>query len=249
MAPLFGGFCATGTIARTVANVRSGGVTPVAGMVHSVTLLGIVLVAAPLAQDIPLASLAAILMFVAYNMGEWEHFWSMRRFSLNYRAILTSTFILTVVIDLTAAVEVGLVLACLFFITRVTSLTYLETLNSYHDEVEILRLHGSLFFGSIGKIEDLLDPSRKVPKVTILDLSYLLNMDTTGLEALEQMHHLLEKQGGTLVLCGAEEQPASLLHRSGFDERLGQDHVLKSLEAARAYANALVHKLKSEKSE
>ena len=242
VAPLFGGFCATGTIARTIANVRSGAVSPVAGVVHSLTLLVIVLVAAPLAQDIPLAALSAILLFVAYNMGEWKQFLSMRRFTMNYRAILLSTFVLTVVIDLTAAVEVGLVLSCLFFITRVTSLTYLEQLDSLNDKIEIFRLHGSLFFGSISKIEELLDPQRQVARVTVLDLSHLLNLDTTGLEALEQLHDILDKRGGALILCGPPQQPASLLHRSGFAQHLGQDHILSSLEEARAASTALANR-------
>jgi len=235
IAPLFGGFCATGTIARTVANIRSGAVTPVAGMIHSLTLLVIVLVAAPLAQDIPLTSLAAILMFVAYNMGEWKQFWHMRHFTLNYRIILVTTFVLTVAIDLTAAVEGGLLLSCLFFITRVTSLTRLELLESVGDEVQVYRLHGSLFFGSISKIEGLLDPNRAVPKITILDLSGLLNLDTTGLEALESVHGALEKKGGVLLLCAAPSQPTSLIQRSGFAERLGRNHIFESLEEARAF--------------
>lgn len=232
VAPLVGGFCATGTIARTVANIRSGAVTPVAGMIHALTLLVIVLVAAPLAQDIPLTSLAAILLFVAYNMGEWRQFWRMRNFTMNYRVILVTTFVLTVVIDLTTAVEAGLVLSCLFFITRVTSLTYLESVESGSPDMQIFRLHGSLFFGAISKIESLLDPNRPVPRTTVLDLSDLLNMDTTGLEALEGLHALLEKQGGTLILCGAPPQPASLIQRSGFADVLGAGHVFASLSEA-----------------
>jgi len=240
IAPLFGGFCATGTIARTIANIRSGAVTPVAGMIHSLTLLVIVLLAAPLAQDIPLASLSAILLFVAYNMGEWKQLWRMRNFTLNYRIILVTTFVLTVVIDLTVAVTSGLLLACLFFITRVNSLTFLEPIDSGLADVQIYRLHGSLFFGSVSKIEELLDPSRPVAKLTILDLSTLLNMDTTGLEALEGIHGLLEKNDGTLLVCGAPEQAASLIRRSGFAEKIGTDHIFASLEEARSFSTISV---------
>ena len=240
IAPLFGGFCATGTIARTIANVRSGAVSPIAGIVHSITLLVIVLVAAPLAQDIPLTSLAAILMFVSYNMGEWKEFWHMRHFSLNYRMILVSTFVLTVVIDLTAAVEVGLLLSCFLFITRVSSLTYLEHLDSPCPEVDSYRLHGSLFFGSISKVEELLKPNRVMPKVMILDLSTVLNLDSTGVEALEELYGLLRKHQGTLILCGAPPQVDSILHRSGFATTLGEDHILPSLEDARTFSTISV---------
>jgi SulP family sulfate permease len=167
-APLFGGFCATGTIARTVTNIRSGARTPVAGIVHALVLLLVVLFAAPLARDIPLATLAAILMFVAWNMGEWHEFARLRRFSNNYRTILLSTFVLTVVLDLTVAVEVGLLLACLFYVTRMASLTRIDAIPDeelvrmgFHaGEVEVHRVSGSLFFGALGRFDALLDPSR-----------------------------------------------------------------------------------------
>jgi SulP family sulfate permease len=240
-APLFGGFCATGTVARTVANIRSGAVSPIAGIVHSATLLLIVLVAAPLAENIPLATLSAILMFVAYNMGEWDGFIHMMRFTNNYRAILVSTFVLTVIIDLTVAVEAGLAMACIFFITRVSSLTNLEAVSEQEEHwmglpletVEVFRLHGSLFFGSISKIEGLLDPGRPVRPITLLDMSDVLNIDTTGLDALKTLHDMVSKKGGTLVLCGLDKQPASIVHRSGFDAQLGPHHIFKTIEDAR----------------
>jgi len=239
VAPLFGGFCATGTIARTVTNVRSGAATPVAGIVHALVLLAIVLVAAPLARDIPLATLSAILLFVAWNMGEWHEFARLRRFSMNYRVILLATFVLTVVIDLTVAVEVGLVLACLFFVTRVSSLTRIEPIEEHeedrsglpHGQVDAFRVTGSLFFGAVSKLEGLLDPKRPVAPLTVLDLSGLLNMDTTGLDALESLHALIARRGGRLVLCGLQVQPASLIRRSGFDVRLGADGIHDDLPA------------------
>ena len=129
--PLFGGFCATGTIARTMTNVRSGAKTPVAGIVHAAVLLAIVLVAAPLARHIPLATLAAVLLYVAYYMGEWHEFVRLRQFSNYYRVVLLTTFVLTVVIDLTVAVQVGLVLACLLFIARISGLTRVEPIRSW----------------------------------------------------------------------------------------------------------------------
>lgn len=253
-APLFGGYCATGTVARTVANIRSGAVSPISGIVHSLTLLAIVLIAAPLAVNIPLATLSAILMFVAYNMGEWEGFLHMMRFSNNYRAILVTTFLLTVIVDLTVAVEVGLAMSCIFFITRVSSLTNLESVSEQEEHwmgippetVEVFRLHGSLFFGSISKIEGLLDPKRAVRPITLIDMSDVLNIDTTGLDALKSLHVIVSKQGGTLVLCGLDEQPASIVHRSGFDEELGPLHIFKTVEEARDHIEGTLSASKSQ---
>ena len=241
VAPLFGGFCATGTIARTVTNIRAGARTPVAGIIHAVTLLVIILVAAPLAQHIPLAALAAILMFVAYNMGEWHEFVRLRRFSNHYRVILLATFVLTVVIDLTVAVEVGLVLACLFFISRVSSLTRIEPLSDSEaalegfdlEQAEIFRVYGSLFFGTVSKLEGLLDPKREIKEWMMLDMSGVLNIDTTGLEAIESLQTLHEKRGSRLILAGLSEQSLSLIRRSGFQEKIGLENIVADMAQAR----------------
>ena len=231
-APLLGGFCATGTIARTMTNVRSGGQTPVAGMVHAACLLAVVLAAAPLAKHIPLATLAAILIYVAYYMGEWHEFARLRQFSNYYRLILLSTFILTVVVDLTVAVQVGLVLACLFFIARISGLTRVDALESRQPGVEAYRISGSLFFGAVSKMDGLLDPRRPLPRVLMLDLSQLLNMDTTGLETIETLHGMLQKRGGLLVLAGVQDQPRGLLLRSGLLAKLGDVNVVATLADA-----------------
>ncbi len=236
-APLFGGFCVTGTIARTVTSIRSGASSPIAGVIHAAVLLLIVLVAAPLAHDIPLATLAAILLFVAWNMGEWHEFARLRQFSVNYRVILLATFLLTVMLDLTVAVEVGLVLACLFFVTRISSLTRIEPIEETElariglqpGQVDAYRVIGSLFFGAVSKLEGLLDPKRRTAPLTVLDLSGLLNMDTTGLDALQSLQTMLTRRGGRLVLCGLQAQPASLVQRSGFAERLGEEGSLPDL--------------------
>ncbi|AZN38073.1 STAS domain-containing protein [Iodobacter ciconiae] len=238
VSPLFGGFCATGTIARTVTNINSGATSPVSGMVHALSILLLMAVAAPFAKLIPLSSLAAVLLYVAWNMGEWAEFRRLQQFTGNYRTILLSTFILTVVVDLTVAMEVGLLLACIFFITRVSSLTHLtkvelpESISSKAGQIEAWRIHGSLFFGSIAKIESLLDPHKIQPDLLILDLSSLLNMDTTGLEALESLQNLLHHKGASLIICGAGIQPHSLIHRSGFDQHLGAEFLLSDLQAA-----------------
>ena len=239
-APLLGGFCATGTIARTMTNVRSGARTPVAGMVHAAALLVTVLLAAPLSRHIPLATLAAVLLYVAYYMGEWHEFVRLRQFSNYYRAILLSTFLLTVVVDLTVAVQVGLVLACLFYIARISGLTRVEPIPEIEESmagvdrrnVEAFRISGSLFFGAVSKMDGLLDPRRQLPRVMILELGQLLNMDTTGLETLETLQRMLHKRGGTLILCGVQEQPKGLVERSGLLADVGVENIVPTLAEA-----------------
>ncbi|MGB4063545.1 MAG: SulP family inorganic anion transporter [Azonexus sp.] len=249
-APLFGGFAATGAIARTSTNVKSGGRTPIAGMVHAAVLLGIVLVAAPLASYVPLATLSAIVMVVAINMGEWHQFVELRRYSYNYRIILLATFFVTVLFDLTIAVELGMVLASLFFIYRMSELTKIDRLPLseeaqepqflYPDgtmRVAAWQMFGSLFFGAVNKLEELLDPREGHPEVVILDMTRLIQLDTTGLEGLENLRDKLSKRGCTLLVCGLNSQPGSLLYRSGFIDHLGDENVLTDLSEAlkRAY--------------
>jgi SulP family sulfate permease len=255
-APLFGGFAATGAIARTSTNVKAGGRTPVAGMVHAAVLLGIVLVAAPLAAFVPLATLSAIVMVVAINMGEWHHFRELHRFSYNYRAILLATFFVTVIFDLTVAVELGMVLASLFFIVRMSELTRVERrhLREEASEPQFLypdgtmrvaawQLFGSLFFGAVNKLEVLLDPEAGHPEVVILDMTQLIQLDTTGLEGLDNLLDKLKKRGCTLLVCGLNSQPGSLLYRSGFIDHLGDDNVCTDLAAALARAYILLPNL------
>jgi SulP family sulfate permease len=237
--PFFGGIAVTGTIARTVTNIRTGARTPISGIVHAITLLAIVLLAAPLASDIPMAALAGILLFVAWNMGEWRAFPQLRQFTINYRVVMLATFLLTVIFDLTVAVEVGLVLASLFFIVRIASVTRIEPIDlaalpGGAPSVEGWRLFGSLFFGSVNRLEPLLDPARPLADVTVLDLHQLINLDTTGLDALQSLHRMVDKRGKRLVIVGANTQPLSLMERSGFASVLGSHAFFDSLEAALA---------------
>ncbi|MBK6357658.1 MAG: sulfate permease [Betaproteobacteria bacterium] len=249
-APLFGGFAATGAIARTTTNVKTGGRTPIAGIIHAVVLLAIVLILAPLASYVPLATLSAIVMVVAINMGEWHQFLELRRYSYNYRIILLATFFVTVLFDLTIAVELGMVLASLFFIYRMSELTRIERLplTEEADEPAFLypdgtmrvaawQMFGSLFFGAVNKLEELLDPREGHPEVVILDMTRLIQLDTTGLEGLENLRDKLSKRGCTLLVCGLNSQPGSLLYRSGFIDHLGDDNVSADLSEAlkRAY--------------
>jgi SulP family sulfate permease len=236
--PLFGGIPATGTIARTVTNVRAGATSPVAGMVHAATLLAIVLLAAPLAMHVPLPALAGILMFVAWNMGEWREFARLRNFSVPYRTILLGTFALTVIFDLTVAVEVGLVLACVFFIYRMSTLFSVQASTAVDPPpgVKVLELYGSLFFGAVGKVEALPAGLPADTRAVVLDMHRLISLDTSGIDALEQLHRTLHRGGITLVLARVNEQPRSLMRRSGFEERLGAGHIVDTLAQALAGA-------------
>ena len=211
--PFFGGMPATGTIARTVTNVKNGGNSPIAGIVHALTLLMVVWVAAPLAGDIPLAVLSAILMFVAWNMGEWREFVHLRQFRLPYRATLLAVFVLTVVVDLTVAVEVGLIAACLTFIFRISSLSRAEAINVAMPNVLAYRLNGALFFAAVALVEDIED---KLPsKAVVLDLSSLLYIDSSGADALQALARTCEKKHVRLIVCAVSHQPLDILRRCG----------------------------------
>jgi len=236
VAPFFGGIPATGTIARTVTNVKAGAASPVAGIIHALTLLLVILVAAPLAAHIPLAALAGILLMVAWNMGEWHEFARLRHFSLPYRTILVGTFAMTVIFDLTVAVEVGLVLACIFFIYRMSTLFRVEVLESEPGQpadAMVMQVFGSLFFGAVGKVEGLAESLPPGCKTLVLDMRMLISIDTSGLDALIQLHRALSRQGKTLILCGLNEQPASLIQRGGLAYALGEEAVMPDLESWR----------------
>jgi SulP family sulfate permease len=219
--PFFGGMPATGTIARTVTNVKNGGTSPVAGMVHAVTLLAIMWLAAPLAGSVPLAALSAILMFVAWNMGEWHEFVHLRQFRMPYRISLIAVFLLTVIVDLTVAVEVGLIAACLTFIYRISSLTRAEVVDAQHfpvltglrHEVHAHRLYGALFFGAVKLVEAMQDqlPSRAL----VLDLKNLIYIDSSGADTLLALVRACHKKQVRLIVCGLSNQPLDIAERSG----------------------------------
>jgi SulP family sulfate permease len=232
--PFFGGIPATGTIARTVTNVRAGATSPVAGIVHALALLLIVLLAAPLAMHVPLAALAGILLFVAWNMGEWHEFVRLRQFALTYRVTLVGTFLLTVIFDLTVAVQVGLIMACVFFIWRMGQLFRVTALpdGSLPPGVQGFELFGPLFFGAVGKIEALPGRVALGTRAVVLEMHRLISMDTSGLDALRQMHRALQRRGIALVLANVNEQPLSLIRRSGFEAVLGAEQIVPSMAEA-----------------
>ncbi len=253
-APLFGGFAATGAIARTATNIRTGGRTPIAGIIHAGVLLAIVLALAPAASHIPLATLSAIVVIVSINMGEWHAFApkELARYSLNYRTILLATFFVTVVFDLTLAVEIGMALASLFFIYRMSDLTRIDRVPledfygvealSHPDgtpRIVAYKLKGSLFFGAANKLANLLLGLPGHPEVVVLDLDKVINIDTTGLDILQTLHRNLQKRGAHLVLCGLNSQPGSIVFRSGFSDKLGDDNIAANLTEALIRAQRL----------
>ncbi|MBA4215883.1 MAG: sodium-independent anion transporter [Methylibium sp.] len=230
-APLFGGLPATGTIARTVTNIRAGATSPVAGMVHAAALLLVLLLAAPLAVHVPLAALAGILLVVAWNMGDWHEFARLRRFNLTYRTLLLGTFTLTVVADLTVAVEVGLVAACLFFVYRMSQLFTLQRVagQPLPDGVVAYELYGGLFFGAVGKLEPLPELLPAGTRAVVFEMHRLIMLDTSGVEALRDLHRALARRGVALVLAHVNAQPLSLLERAGLADELGDAGIVPGL--------------------
>jgi len=245
--PLVGGIPATGAIARTATNIRSGGRTPVSGMVHALTLLVILLVAAPMARFIPLATLAAILLVVAYNMSEWREVRTILTLSKTDIAVWVMTFALTVLADLTVAVEIGMLLAALLYIYRVSQTTTVAPVTEEYIEdgrphvlqdkllppyVLVLRIHGPFLFGATEKLSEATADMDSLPPVVILRLRNMTAIDATGLHELERLTDRLRGTGRTLLLCGARSQPEQLLRQSPFLQDLGEENMLPHVEAA-----------------
>ena len=253
-APLVGGIPVTGALARTATNVRAGARSPVAGMVHAATLLAIILVLAPLAIYVPLATLAAVLFVVAYNMGEWREIPGIWRIDWADKSVWLITFGLTVMADLTLAVEVGMALAALLYIYRVTGTTVVSTLSP--DDIEggrvhalqdkhvpanvtILRIHGPFLFGMTDKLVDVTADLSGFGPIVILRLRHMPAIDATGLHALEALSDRMRKSGRTLILCGARQQPAAFLERSEFMAHVGAENIVPNVEAALARAEEI----------
>ena len=227
--PFFGGMPATGTIARTVTNIESGGRSPLAGVIHALTLLLVVLFAAPLAKNIPLASLAAILMYVAWNMGEWKKFVDLKQFRLPYQLTIVSVFLLTVILDLTVAVQVGLLFAFITFIYRISSLSRCELadasnfsqLENQQGRIDAYRIYGAIFFGAVKLLEKI---EEKLPsQVLLIDLKNVIYVDTSGMETITELAHLCKIRNIKLIICGLEHQPYEMAQRSGFLQTLPLD--------------------------
>ena len=243
--PLVGGLPATGAIARTATNIRAGARTPVAGMIHAVTLLVILLVAAPLAKLIPLSVLAGILMVVAYTMGAWDETREILRLSRADIAVWLITFSLTVLADLTVAVEVGMILAVLVYIRKVTATTTVSRVtddyvrsglshslqvHSLPPGVAMFRIHGPFLFGAADKLAAVEDVIPTLPPVVMLRLRNMTAIDATGLHALEKLATALHASDRELILCGARDQPRRLMERAEFHHRIGADNIQPTLE-------------------
>jgi len=245
--PLVGGIPATGAIARTATNIRSGARSPLSGMVHALTLLVILVVAAPFARFIPLAALAAILFVVAYNMSEWREVRTILKLSKADIVVWVMTFALTVLADLTIAVEIGMLFAALLYIYRVTQTTTVAPVTEEYIEdgrphvlqdkllppyVMVLRIHGPFLFGATEKLSDATVDVESLPPVVILRLRNMTAIDATGLHELEKLADRLRATGRTLLLCGARSQPEQLLKQSTFLQYLGEENMLPHVEAA-----------------
>ena len=245
--PLFGGLPATGAIARTATNIRSGAKSPVAGMIHAVTLLAIILFAAPLVKNVPLSALAAILMMVSYNMGDWEEIPEILKLSVADIAVWLVTLTLTVVTDLTFAVEVGMVLAALMFIRKVSRTTTVSRVTRDYVEdsrVHVLqgkdipeytvvyRIHGPFLFGATDKFAEILNQLDTLPPIVVLRLRNMTAVDATGLGAIEELADQLHAKGRTLLLCGAREQPAKLMQQAEFERHVGKENICANITDA-----------------
>ena len=253
--PFFGGLPATGAIARTSANVNNGGRTPIAGIVHSLTLLLVVLVFARQAVYIPVAAMSAVLVMVAFRMGEWHEF---RRLNLMPRSdavVLLATFVLTVIFDLVVAVEVGMVLAAVLFIHRVSETTEVSLVTD-EDVLEspeqiaqgkkipngvlVYRIFGPFLFGAAEKMEDAMQRVGKLPRVLILRLHLVSAMDATALNALESIVERMQHARGTVILSGVHRQPLDMLRKAGFVEVIGRKNFCATFDDALVRANQVL---------
>jgi SulP family sulfate permease len=258
--PMFGGLPATGAIARTATNIRSGAQSPVAGMIHALILLCILLFAAPLVSYVPMAVLAGILMVVAYNMGEWREIPQLLKLTKTDISVWIVTFGLTVFADLTVAVEAGMILAALLFISRVASTTTVSQVTEEYVEdgrvhilqdkdipyyATIFRIHGPFLFGATDKLSTITENMHKLPPVVILRLRNMNALDATGLFAIEEVANQLHGAGRTLILCGAREQPRELMHQAEFEEVVGRENICENVQEALRRAEEIYERLET----
>jgi SulP family sulfate permease len=261
VSPLFGGIPATGAIARTMTNINNGGRTPIAGIVHAVVLLLIFLFLMPLAQYIPMACLAGVLVVVSYGMSGWRSFLALTRNPKSDVTVLVLTFLLTIIFDLTIAIEVGLICACLLFMRRMSETTDVKAvydeidLNEDADMqsgnlehltipkgVEVYEINGPYFFGAGNRFEDLMARYGDRPKVRIIRMRKVPFIDSTGLHNLENMCLMSQKEGITIVLSGVNPKVEAVLRRNHFDQLLGEENICNHIDLALVRANSLIEK-------
>ena len=250
--PIFGGIPATGAIARTATNVKSGGRTPVAGIVHAVTLLIILMTAGPLAELIPMATLAGILIVVAFRMGEWHLFMRIMRSTRSDLLVLLTAFFLTIVFDLAIAIQVSVVMAALLFMKRMADVTQVRTLLDLQNEddrdeglangqtipkdVVVFEINGPFFFGAAHKFKSTYAGIGDAPRAFIIRMRRVLSLDATGLQALEDFIVKAQSEGSTVLLSGVHAQPLVVMERSGLMDLVGEDHMFGSFDDALTFA-------------
>jgi len=259
ISPMFGGLPATGAIARTATNIRAGAKTPVAGMIHALTLLAILVFASKLVSFVPMAVLAGILMVVSYNMGEWREIPSLLKLTKTDISVWLVTFALTVFADLTVAVQAGMILAALLFISRVAATTTVSQVTDDYVEdgrvhilqdkdipyyATIFRIHGPFLFGATDKIDVVTENLHALPPVVILRLRNMTALDATGLFALEEVARTLKASGRELILCGAREQPLNMIQQSEFESLIGRENICQNVQDALTRAEEAFERLK-----
>ena len=258
VSPMFGGLPATAAIARTATNIRAGAQTPVAGVIHSLTLLAIVLFASHWVRFVPMAVLAGILMVVSYNMGEWLEIPALLELTKTDISVWLVTFALTVFADLTVAVQAGMILAALLFISRVAATTTVQQVTDDYVEdgrvhilqdkdipyyATIFRIHGPFLFGATDKIDVVTENMHKLPPVVILRLRNMTALDATGLFALEEVAKKLKASGRALILCGAREQPMRLIQETEFEAFVGKENICENVQEALSRAEEAFERL------
>ncbi len=259
--PIFGGIPATGAIARTATNIKSGGQTPIAGIIHAFTILTLFICFGKLTALIPMATLAGILIVVAYHMSEWRLFAKLLRSPKSDIMVLLITFSLTVLIDLTVAIEVGVVLASFLFMRRMVDVTEITSITKSLDEhenddsdndvnaisrrkipkgVEVFEINGPFFFGAADKFRDTMRGIRKPPKILILRMRFVPTIDATGMRALEDLLDRAQKDKIIVLLCGLNARLVRRLKQSGLTERSGEENILPEIDEALTRARELL---------
>ncbi len=255
---LFGGIPATGAIARTATNVKSGGRTPVAGIVHSITLLLIVMFVGQYAAMIPMACLAGILVVVAYNMSEWQSFVSILKSQRGDAAILLITFVLTVAVDLTVAIEIGMILAAFQFMNRMSQVSHVNIMNDSNNEqggdedpraitnykvpkgVDVFEIKGPFFFGAAFKFKEAMKRTQRKPKVLIIRMRNVPFMDTTGLKTIKEVFHQTRNDGTSFIISGIQPEPLEVFQKSGLIDEIGKENVVNGIDEALKRANEIL---------
>ncbi|GHU87887.1 hypothetical protein AGMMS49941_11750 [Deferribacterales bacterium] len=260
MSGLFGGIPATGAIARTVTNIKAGGVTSVAGLVHAITLLLFIMLFSGLVEHIPMSAIAGMLMVVSIDMFNYKRFKTFAKAGSAEFSIMLLAFVLTIVIDITVAVEVGVVLAALIFMKKMSDVTTLDDMSEHHkdraddpndlmyktvpNDVGVYEINGPLFFGAADNLIHALESINHMPHVVVLRMRKVPVMDSTGLNALERFWELCRLNRAAFLISGMQEQPYEMLKNNTLFRRIGEKNLLKDIDAALARAKEILNEMK-----